>query len=145
MRRIPLGSTDVTITDYCLGTMTWGNQTPEADAHRQMDMALDAGIDIVDTAEMYPVNPVRAETVGVTEGSSAPGTRRTRGGGATTGSPPRSRARTALSCGWARTSPARPSPRRWTHRCAAADRPYRHLPAALAQPRQLPFPPELDL
>jgi hypothetical protein len=67
MRRIPLGSTDVTITDYCLGTMTWGNQTPEDDAHRQMDMALAAGIDIVDTAEMYPVNPVRAETVGVTE------------------------------------------------------------------------------
>lgn len=67
MRRIPLGSSDDTITDYCLGTMTWGSQTPEADAHRQMDMALDAGIDIVDTAEMYPVNPVRAETVGVTE------------------------------------------------------------------------------
>jgi aryl-alcohol dehydrogenase-like predicted oxidoreductase len=67
MRRIPLGSTEVTITDYCLGTMTWGNQTPEADAHCQMDMALDAGIDIVDTAEMYPVNPVRAETVGGTE------------------------------------------------------------------------------
>jgi aryl-alcohol dehydrogenase-like predicted oxidoreductase len=67
MRRIPLGSTDVTITDYCLGTMTWGNQTPEDDAHRQMDMALDAGIDILDTAEMYPVNPVTAQTVGLTE------------------------------------------------------------------------------
>ena len=67
MRQIALGSTDTMITDYCLGTMTWGNQTPEADAHRQMDMALDAGITIVDTAEMYPVNPVRAETVGVTE------------------------------------------------------------------------------
>ncbi|MDG3040628.1 aldo/keto reductase [Roseicyclus marinus] len=67
MRQIALGSTDTMITDYCLGTMTWGNQTPEADAHRQMDMALAAGITIVDTAEMYPVNPVRAETVGVTE------------------------------------------------------------------------------
>lgn len=67
MRRIPLGSTDQTISDYCLGTMTWGTQTPEADAHRQMDMALEAGIDIVDTAEMYPVNPVRPETVGLTE------------------------------------------------------------------------------
>jgi aryl-alcohol dehydrogenase-like predicted oxidoreductase len=67
MRRIKLGSTGETITDYCLGTMTWGNQTPEEDAHRQMDMALAAGIDIVDTAEMYPVNPVRAETVGGTE------------------------------------------------------------------------------
>ena len=67
MRQIALGSTDMMITDYCLGTMTWGNQTPELDAHRQMDMALDAGITIVDTAEMYPVNPVKAETVGVTE------------------------------------------------------------------------------
>ena len=67
MRQIPLGRTGTTVTDYCLGTMTWGNQTPEADAHRQMDMALDAGIDIVDTAEMYPVNPARAETVGLTE------------------------------------------------------------------------------
>jgi len=67
MRQIALGSTDLMITDYCLGTMTWGNQTPEDDAHRQMDMALDAGITIVDTAEMYPVNPVAAETVGLTE------------------------------------------------------------------------------
>jgi len=67
MRQIPLGNTGTTVTDYCLGTMTWGNQTPEADAHRQMDMALDAGIDIVDTAEMYPVNPVKPETIGNTE------------------------------------------------------------------------------
>ncbi|MEM7724115.1 MAG: aldo/keto reductase, partial [Pseudomonadota bacterium] len=67
MRYIPLGSTDVMITDYCLGTMTWGSQTPEDDAHRQMDMALAAGINIVDTAEMYPVNPVKAETIGDTE------------------------------------------------------------------------------
>ncbi|WP_224815548.1 aldo/keto reductase [Hasllibacter sp. MH4015] len=67
MRNVPLGATDETITDYCLGTMTWGNQTPEDQAHRQMDMALEAGIDVIDTAEMYPVNPVKAETVGNTE------------------------------------------------------------------------------
>ncbi|MEJ6389334.1 aldo/keto reductase [Gymnodinialimonas ulvae] len=67
MRPIPLGTTDETISDYCLGTMTWGTQTPEVEAHRQMDMALEAGIDVVDTAEMYPVNPVKAETVGLTE------------------------------------------------------------------------------
>ncbi|WP_044006930.1 aldo/keto reductase [Jannaschia sp. CCS1] len=67
MRAIPLGSTDETITDYCLGTMTWGTQTPEAEAHAQMDMALEAGIDVIDTAEMYPVNPVSADTVGGTE------------------------------------------------------------------------------
>jgi aryl-alcohol dehydrogenase-like predicted oxidoreductase len=47
--------------------MTWGTQTPADDAHRQMDMALAAGIDIVDTAEMYPVNPVRKETIGGSE------------------------------------------------------------------------------
>jgi aryl-alcohol dehydrogenase-like predicted oxidoreductase len=67
MRTIPLGTTDTQITDYCLGTMTWGTHTQEAEAHRQMDMALDAGITIVDTAEMYPVNPVAPETVGLTE------------------------------------------------------------------------------
>lgn len=67
MRKITLGTTDTEITDYCLGTMTWGTHTPEAEAHRQMDMALDAGITIVDTAEMYPVYPVTPETVGLTE------------------------------------------------------------------------------
>ncbi|MBF9046622.1 aldo/keto reductase [Rhodobacterales bacterium LSUCC0031] len=67
MRNIALGMTDTLITDYCLGTMTWGTHTPEDQAHRQMDMARDAGITIVDTAEMYPVNPVTPETVGLTE------------------------------------------------------------------------------
>ncbi|QBY02520.1 aldo/keto reductase [Rhodophyticola sp. CCM32] len=67
MKYIPLGQSKTQISQFCLGTMTWGNQTPETDAHRQMDMALEAGINIVDTAEMYPVNPVRAETVGHTE------------------------------------------------------------------------------
>ncbi len=67
MKRIPLGRGGPEITNYCLGTMTWGRQTPEADAHRQLDMALEAGISILDTAEMYPVNPVMGETIGVTE------------------------------------------------------------------------------
>lgn len=67
MRKIPLGQTDTMISDYCLGTMTWGRHTDEAVAHAQMDMALEAGINIVDTAEMYPVNPVLAESVGDTE------------------------------------------------------------------------------
>jgi aryl-alcohol dehydrogenase-like predicted oxidoreductase len=47
--------------------MTWGTQTPAAEAHAQIDRAMDAGIDFMDTAEMYPVNPVRADTVGNTE------------------------------------------------------------------------------
>jgi aryl-alcohol dehydrogenase-like predicted oxidoreductase len=67
MRQVPFGATGQTVSELCLGTMTWGTQTPAADAHRQMDMALAAGIDIVDTAEMYPVNPVRKETIGGSE------------------------------------------------------------------------------
>ena len=67
MQRKTLGTSDLDISRVCLGTMTFGNQTDEADAHRQIDMALAAGIDFLDTAEMYPVNPVRAETVGRTE------------------------------------------------------------------------------
>ncbi|MEM6729438.1 MAG: aldo/keto reductase [Pseudomonadota bacterium] len=67
MKMKSLGRTGIEITDYCLGTMTWGTQTSEADGHRQMDAALAAGINFVDTAEMYPVNPVRAETIGKTE------------------------------------------------------------------------------
>ncbi|MEM9853863.1 MAG: aldo/keto reductase [Pseudomonadota bacterium] len=67
MKTKPLGRTGIDVTDYCLGTMTWGTQTPEADAHHQMDAALAAGITFVDTAEMYPVNPISAETIGLTE------------------------------------------------------------------------------
>ncbi|GIT93060.1 NADP-dependent oxidoreductase [Jannaschia pagri] len=66
MRSIPLGRDD-TISEIMLGTMTFGTQTSEADAHTQIDMAVDAGVTWLDTAEMYPVNPVRAETVGLTE------------------------------------------------------------------------------
>ena len=67
MKMIPLGRTDIMVSDWCLGTMTFGNQTPQDDAHRQIDMALEAGINFLDTAEMYPVNPVRAETAGNSE------------------------------------------------------------------------------
>lgn len=63
----PLGQSDLMVTPLCLGTMTYGNQTPEDDAHSQLDLALEAGITVLDTAEMYPVNPIRAETVGLTE------------------------------------------------------------------------------
>ncbi|WP_438955249.1 aldo/keto reductase [Cognatiyoonia sp.] len=67
MQKIILGRSDISVTDWCLGTMTYGNQTPEEDAHRQIDMALDTGLNFLDTAEMYPVNPIRAETVGLSE------------------------------------------------------------------------------
>jgi aryl-alcohol dehydrogenase-like predicted oxidoreductase len=67
MKKQHLGRTEIAVSDWCLGTMTFGNQTPQTDAHRQIDMALDAGINFLDTAEMYPVNPVRAETIGRSE------------------------------------------------------------------------------
>lgn len=67
MQTIRLGQTDLDVTDICLGTMTWGTQNSEAEGHAQMDMALDHGCTFWDTAEMYPVNPVSAETVGRTE------------------------------------------------------------------------------
>ena len=67
MRQVELGRTGFKVSEWSLGTMTWGNQTPEADAHAQMDRSIAAGCTFVDTAEMYPVNPVRAETVGRTE------------------------------------------------------------------------------
>ena len=67
MKRQLLGSSDIEVPLLCLGTMTFGTQTSEADGHRQIDTALDAGIDFLDTAEMYPVNPISAETVGRTE------------------------------------------------------------------------------
>jgi len=67
MHRQPLGRTGPHVPDVCLGTMTWGGQTTEAEAHRQLDLALDHGLTFLDTAEMYPTNPVRPETLGGTE------------------------------------------------------------------------------
>jgi len=67
MQTLTLGNTGLTVSELCLGTMTWGSQNTEADGHAQADMALEAGVTFWDTAEMYPVNPVRAETVGRTE------------------------------------------------------------------------------
>ena len=67
MQRVELGRSGIKVQNYCLGTMTWGTQTSEAEAHDQIDRAMAAGLDFMDTAEMYPVNPVRAETAGLTE------------------------------------------------------------------------------
>lgn len=67
MERKVLGRTDIEVSAVCLGTMTWGSQNTEAEGHAQADMALDHGVTFWDTAEMYPTNPVRAETVGDTE------------------------------------------------------------------------------
>lgn len=67
MQRVELGRSGIKVQNYCLGTMTFGTQTPESESFDQLDRALDAGLDFLDTAEMYPVNPIRAETVGLTE------------------------------------------------------------------------------
>lgn len=67
MKTLPLGQNGPLVPEFCLGTMTWGRQTDEADAHRQIDLALDHGLNFLDTAEMYPTNPVMAETRGGTE------------------------------------------------------------------------------
>ncbi|MFC3853100.1 NADP(H)-dependent aldo-keto reductase [Salinispirillum marinum] len=61
-----LGRTDINVSKICLGTMTWGQQNTEAEAHEQMDYALAQGINFFDVAEMYPVPP-KAETQGLTE------------------------------------------------------------------------------
>ncbi|MGJ8610194.1 MAG: aldo/keto reductase, partial [Octadecabacter sp.] len=50
MKQIELGRTGIMVSDWCLGTMTFSGQTPAQDAHRQIDMALEAGINFVDTA-----------------------------------------------------------------------------------------------
>jgi aryl-alcohol dehydrogenase-like predicted oxidoreductase len=61
-----LGQSDFFVPEVCLGTMTFGEQTSQADAHAQLDYALEAGINFIDTAEMYAVPP-RAETCGASE------------------------------------------------------------------------------
>ncbi|MGK9067495.1 NADP(H)-dependent aldo-keto reductase [Stutzerimonas chloritidismutans] len=61
-----LGRTDLNVSALCLGTMTWGEQNDQQEAFAQLDRARAAGINFVDTAEMYPVPP-RAETYATTE------------------------------------------------------------------------------
>lgn len=66
MRHLTLPGTDLNVSAVCLGTMTWGQQNSEAQAHEQLDFAVSQGIDFIDTAEMYPVPP-NAQTQGRTE------------------------------------------------------------------------------
>jgi len=64
--KIVLGASALRVSPVCLGTMTFGEQNSEAEAHSQLDYALERGINFIDTAEMYPVMP-RAQTQGSTE------------------------------------------------------------------------------
>lgn len=66
MKLKPLGRTDLRVTELCLGTMTWGSQNTEAEGHAQIDMALEAGLNFMDTAELYAV-PRSPQTSGRTE------------------------------------------------------------------------------
>ncbi len=61
-----LGKTDLRVSAICLGTMTWGQQNSQDEGFEQMDHAVEAGINFMDAAEMYPVPPT-AETQGRTE------------------------------------------------------------------------------
>ncbi|MCP4911937.1 MAG: NADP(H)-dependent aldo-keto reductase [Oligoflexia bacterium] len=57
MKYNKLGNTDIDVSVICLGTMTWGEQNSQAEAHEQLDYSLDQGVNFIDTAEMYPVPP----------------------------------------------------------------------------------------
>ncbi|MEZ2129147.1 MULTISPECIES: aldo/keto reductase [unclassified Sinorhizobium] len=67
MKYNKLGRTDISVSQICLGTMTWGSQNDETDAHQQMDYAVEKGVNFFDTAELYPTTPVSPETQGRTE------------------------------------------------------------------------------
>ena len=64
--RVALGQSDLRVSPICLGTMTFGEQVDEVEAHRIMDRAVERGVDFFDTAEMYAV-PAREATCGATE------------------------------------------------------------------------------
>jgi len=66
MDYVELGRTGIRVSRCCLGTMTWGSQNSEAQAHAQMDYALGRGVTFWDTAEMYS-SPPSPETQGNTE------------------------------------------------------------------------------
>ncbi|MGD9774949.1 aldo/keto reductase [Diaphorobacter sp.] len=66
MDTISLGRSDLRVTPICLGTMTFGEQVAEPQAHAILDRALERGVNFIDTAEMYAV-PARQETCGATE------------------------------------------------------------------------------
>ncbi|MGB3814912.1 MAG: aldo/keto reductase [Shinella sp.] len=67
MKYNPLGRTGISVSEICLGTMTWGSQNSEQEAHDQLDYAVSRGVNFIDTAELYPTTPLSPETYGDTE------------------------------------------------------------------------------
>ncbi|OIQ23670.1 aldo/keto reductase [Lacinutrix sp. MedPE-SW] len=65
MKYTTLPTTNIKVSKICLGSMTWGNQNTEAEGHKQLDYAIDQGVNFIDTAELYPV-PAEAKTQGRT-------------------------------------------------------------------------------
>ena len=61
-----LGNTDIDVSVICLGTISYGEQNTEKEAHEQLDYSLDRGVNFIDTAEMYAIPP-KKETYGKTE------------------------------------------------------------------------------
>lgn len=66
MSTTALGASDLRVTPICLGTMTFGEQVAEPQAHAILDRAVERGVNFIDTAELYPVPP-RDSTYGATE------------------------------------------------------------------------------
>ncbi|SEH08796.1 aldo/keto reductase [Candidatus Venteria ishoeyi] len=66
MKHITLGQSNLKVSNICLGSMTWGTQNNQDDANQQIEYALAAGINFIDTAEMYAAPP-SPETYGKTE------------------------------------------------------------------------------
>ncbi|ORT49596.1 aldo/keto reductase [Vibrio sp. qd031] len=66
MDYVKLGSSDINVSNICLGSMTWGKQNNQTDADKQIDYALAQGVNFIDTAEMYAVPPT-PDTYGTTE------------------------------------------------------------------------------
>jgi aryl-alcohol dehydrogenase-like predicted oxidoreductase len=76
MEKVPLGRSDLRVSPICLGTMTFGEEQVDAHtSHRNLNHALESGIDFIDTAEMYPVPP-SAGVCGATESIIGDGLRK---------------------------------------------------------------------
>ena len=58
-----LANTDIDVSLICLGTMTYGEQNSESEAHEQLDYSIAQGVNFIDTAEMYAIPP-KEETQG---------------------------------------------------------------------------------
>ena len=64
MHYTTLGTTDLRVSRLCLGSMTWGEQNSEAEAHAQLDRAFAAGVNFIDTAEIWrPMRRVESPTL----------------------------------------------------------------------------------